>query len=58
LLAYATTPAFSTLQEICDHWPEAQAQSVELDVTKASVPAIEELHVGKLDGDDTVSATE
>jgi hypothetical protein len=29
-----------------------------LDVTKARVPAIDELHVGKLDGDDTVSATE
>jgi hypothetical protein len=57
LLEYATTPALSTLQETCDHWPEAQAHSVELDVTNASVPAIDELHVGKLDGDDTVSPT-
>jgi hypothetical protein len=57
LLEYATTPALSTLQEIFDQSPEAQAHSVELDVTKASVPAIDELHVGKLDGDATVNAT-
>jgi hypothetical protein len=57
LLEYATTPALSTLQEICDHSPEAQAHSVELDLTNASVPAIDELQAGKLDGDDTVSAT-
>jgi hypothetical protein len=57
LLEYATTPALSTLQGIWDHSPKAQSQSVELDVTKASVPALDELHVGKRDGDDTVSAT-
>jgi hypothetical protein len=57
-LAYATVPAWSSVQAICSHRERSHAQRLGGDATCATVPASAGVHRGNADDVAAVSATE